>query len=72
MEKALAVDRQYGYVPLIIVDRGVRFQKLSLDGINPNVTQNPVIKMLIQGDAILASGRRCTIVPEDEMLIFLD
>lgn len=59
-------------LPVIAVSKKARFQKLSLEGISPNATRNPVIKMLIQGDAILASGRRCTIVPEDEMLIFLD
>jgi hypothetical protein len=49
-----------------------RFKKLTTEGLNPDVVKNPVVKMLIQGDAVLSSGRRCSIAPEDEMLIFLD
>lgn len=49
-----------------------RFRKLTTDGLDPNAVKNPVVKMLIQGDAVLSSGRRCSIAPEDEMLIFLD
>lgn len=52
--------------------KGVRFEKLSLDGVDPDVARNPVIRMLIQGGTVLSSGRRCSIIPEDEMLIFLD
>lgn len=49
-----------------------QFPLLVLQGIDPSVVKNPVIKMLMTGDAVLASGRRCSIIPEDEMLIFLD
>ncbi|OGY42965.1 MAG: hypothetical protein A2Y67_02850 [Candidatus Buchananbacteria bacterium RBG_13_39_9] len=73
MKTALAVNARENFAfPAITVPKTARFQKLSLEGINPDMTRSPVIKMLIQGDAVLASGRRCTIVPEDEMLIFLD
>lgn len=49
-----------------------RFQRLSADGIDPTVVENPVVRMLVGEDPALASGRRCSIVPEDEWLIFLD
>lgn len=74
MKTALAVNTLGRCALPVISDvpKKTRFQRLSLDGIDPGATRNPVIRMLIQGDAVLASGRRCTIVPEDEMLIFLD
>jgi len=49
-----------------------RFRRLTTDGIDADVVENPVIKMLVEESPALASGRRCSIVPEDEWLIFLD
>lgn len=49
-----------------------RFKRLSLEGVDPGAVNNPVVKMLILGDTVLSSGRRCSIAPEDEWLIFLD
>lgn len=72
MKMSLAVVALGCAPPSLVVPQKARFQKLSLEGINPDAARNPVVRMLIQGDAVLASGRRCTIVPEDEMLIFLD
>lgn len=74
MKTALAevVQDNFALPAVAVPQKKARFQKLSLEGIDPDKTRSPVIRMLIQGDAVLASGRRCTIVPEDEMLIFLD
>ncbi len=56
----------------IIVTSPTRFRRLSIDEIDPAVVKNPVVQMLVGEDPALASGRRCSIVPEDEWLIFLD
>lgn len=49
-----------------------RFRYLSFGNIDPATIKNPVIKMLAQEDATLTLGKRCSIIPEDEWLIFLD
>lgn len=69
MKQVLAVAPQKVQAPTL---EPKRFERLSLEGIDPGAVSNPVVKMLILGDTVLSSGRRCSIAPEDEWLIFLD
>ena len=70
--KNLAVVQLPQQVSDIVIMNPTRFRRLTIDGIDPAVVENPVIQMLVEENPALVSGRRCSIVPEDEWLIFLD
>ena len=54
------------------IHRTNNFKRLHLGGIDPKLATSPVIKMLIQGETTLYSGRRCSINIDDEWLMFRD
>ncbi len=68
----LAVKKEHVWVGDPEESQADRFERLSLEGIDPDKVTNPVVQMLLDERAGKNSDESALIKPEDEWLIFPD